>query len=71
MNGCNQMKKPAINRDQQARSFGTLHTPVLPGLPERIRRLVNAACAARGGMGRMSLNEWRDLEQQLKRRLQL
>jgi hypothetical protein len=65
------MKKPAINKRQPARSAGTLHTPVLPELPGQIRLLVHAACAALGGMGRMSLDEWRDLEQQLKRRLQL
>jgi hypothetical protein len=65
------MKKPAINKHQPARSAGTLHTPVLPVLPEQIRLLVQGACAAKGGMGHMSLDEWRDLEQQLKRRLQL
>jgi hypothetical protein len=62
------MKKPAINKDQHAKSAGTLHIPVLPGLPEQIRLLVNVACAAHGGIGCMSLNDWRDVEQQLKRR---
>jgi hypothetical protein len=65
------MKNPAINKHRPGRSAGTLHTPVLPELPEQIRLLVQAVCAAHGGMGRMSLDEWRDLEQQLKRRLQL
>lgn len=46
-----------------------MHTPVLPGLPEQIRLLVHAACAAHGGMGCMTLDAWRDVEQQLKRRL--
>ena len=65
------MKKPATNKHQPAGSAGTLHTGVFSGLPEQIRRLIQAVCAAHGGMGRMSLDEWRDLEQQLKRRLQL
>ncbi len=56
--------------DQVSISALTLHTPVLPQLPARIRRLVNATCAAHGGAERMTLDEWRDLEQELKRKLE-
>ncbi len=48
----------------------TLRTPVLPRFPERLRQLVNAAYAAHGGAERMSLAEWRDLEQELNRRFE-
>ena len=36
---------------------------VLPQLPEKIRRLIEVTFAARGGAQRMTLDEWRDLEQ--------
>ena len=36
---------------------------------EQIRQLIAAACAARGGAALMTLNDWRDLEQEAKRRL--
>ena len=44
--------------------------PVLPPLPERIRRLVNATYAAHGGAEHMSLDAWRDVEQELKQGLE-
>jgi hypothetical protein len=47
-----------------------LHTPALPSLPEGIRQLVTVAYAARGGAERMSLAEWRDVEQELNRRFE-
>ena len=47
-----------------------LHTPVLPQLAERLRRFVNAASAAHGGVESMTLSDWRDLELELKRRLE-
>ena len=47
----------------------TLHPPVLPRLPERIRRLVNAAYAAYGAAENMTLDKWRDVEEELKRKL--
>ena len=42
------------------------------GLPpiQQIRLLVNATCVARCGFGQMTLNDWRDAEQEVKRRLQ-
>jgi hypothetical protein len=48
----------------------TLHAPVSPQFPERLRGLVNAAYAAHGSAENMSLNDWRDLEMELKRRLE-
>ena len=59
-----------MENHQQSISASTLHTPVLPGLPDSIRRIINATYAAHGGAEHMTLDEWRDLEQQLKRRLQ-
>jgi hypothetical protein len=47
----------------------TLHTPVLPRLPERIRRLVNAAYAEHGGAHQMTLGTWREVAEELKRKL--
>ncbi len=34
-----------------------------------IRHLVNAALASHGGLGRMTLNDWREMEEELKRRI--
>jgi hypothetical protein len=46
----------------------------LPGfstrLPGQICRLVNPACAAHAGAERMTLNDWRDVEQEVKRKLE-
>jgi hypothetical protein len=47
-----------------------LHTPVLTGLPERLRRWLNATYASHGGAEHMTLEDWRGVEQELKRRLQ-
>ena len=38
-------------------------TPVLPQLPKKIRRLMEVTYAVHGGAQRMTLDEWRDLEQ--------
>jgi hypothetical protein len=40
-----------------------------PPLIQRIRLLINMACAARASSGQMTLNDWRDVEQEVKRRL--
>lgn len=48
----------------------TLHTPVLPALPEDLRQLLTAAYGAHGGAERMSLAAWRNLEQELEGRLE-
>ena len=49
---------------------GTLRTSVLPQLPESIGRLIKATYAAHGGAEHMTLDDWRDLEQQLRCRFQ-
>ena len=36
---------------------------------QRIRLLIDAACAARAGSAQMTLNDWRDVEQEVKRSL--
>ncbi len=41
-----------------------------PRLPGRIRLLLYAAYATRGGSERMTLNDWRDVEEEMKRRLE-
>ena len=42
---------------------------MLPRIPERIHRLVNAAYATHGGADHMTLDEWHDVEEELKRKL--
>ena len=44
--------------------------PELPQFPEKLHRLLNIAYAAYGGAESMTLNDWRDLELQLKQRLE-
>lgn len=63
----NQPKKKKITQP----TGGTLRTPVVSVLPDKIRRLLNAACAARGGADCMTLNDWRETEQEIKRQLKL
>jgi len=41
-----------------------------PQFTQPIRLLVDAACAARAGAGQMTLNDWRDVEREVKRRLE-
>ena len=62
------MKTPRIN--PQPTNALTLHALVLPQLPERLHGLVNAAYASYGGAENMKLNDWRDLELELKSRLE-
>jgi hypothetical protein len=62
------MKTPRVNPEPTNALM--LHAPVLPQLPERLRGLVNAAYAGHGGAENMKLNDWRDLELELKRRLE-
>lgn len=62
------LKTPRVH--PQPTNALTLHAPVSPQLPERLRGLVNAAYAAHGGAEHMKLNDWRDLELELKRRLE-
>ena len=62
------VKTSTIN--QQPTNTLTLHAPVLPQFPERLCGLVNARYAAHGGAQNMKLEDWRDLELELKRRLE-
>lgn len=48
----------------------TLRTPVLPPLPLQIRRLLKDTYAANGGPERMTLDEWRAAERQIKERIE-
>jgi len=48
----------------------TLYAPVWPQLQERLRKLVKATYVAHGGAENMELNDWRDLELELNRRLE-
>lgn len=57
------MKTSRINL--QPTNALTLHAPVLPQLPERLRGLVEAAYAAHGGAANTKLNDWHDLELKL------
>ncbi len=65
----NPVKRPTMNKHHQPASAATLHTPVLPRLPGNVLRLLSATYAAHGGAQYMSLDAWRDIEQELKRRL--
>jgi hypothetical protein len=40
-----------------------------PSPIQRTRLLIDAACAARASSGQMTLNDWRDVEQEVKRRI--
>ena len=55
---------------QQSLGALTLHTPVLPRLPEKILRVMAASYTAHGGAEHMTLDEWRYVEQELKQRLE-
>ncbi len=62
------MKTPRIN--PHPTNALTLRAPVLSHLPESLRGLVKAAYASYGGAENMKLNDWRDLELELERRLE-
>ena len=64
------MKTPKTENHPQAENALTLHTPVLPRLPAKLHRLVMAAYASQDGTQHMTFDAWRDVEQQLIRRLQ-
>jgi hypothetical protein len=40
-------------------------------LPKETLRMVSATCAAKGGPERMTLNDWREAEDEIKRKLNL
>lgn len=64
------MRKLNTHTPQTSNVFLALHTPVTPKLPEKIRQLVSAACAAHGGAEHMTLDQWRDVERELQSRLE-
>jgi hypothetical protein len=61
--------KPEKSQEPPPAGVHTLQSMVIPALPEQIRRLINAACTARGGAERMSLNDWREAEEEIKRKI--
>ena len=58
----------AVKQSELQRA-GTLHTLLLPRISNHVLMCVNEACAALGGAGHMTLADWRDAEEQLKRKL--
>jgi hypothetical protein len=50
-------------------SATAIHTPQLPQDFEKIRRRAQAIYRAWGGMTRMTLNDWREAELELKQEL--
>ena len=64
------MKKQRNNKHPQSAGAVTLRAPASPRLPRKIRQRVIAVYAARGGAEHMSLDEWRDVEDQLERKLE-
>lgn len=53
---------------EAAEAFSQVKRPRAAG---EIRRIVSAACAAKGGPERMTLNDWREAEQEIRRKLNL
>lgn len=51
-------------------SHATIQPPARSKVNRRICLLVSAACAARAGAAQMTLNDWREVEIEVKRRLQ-
>ena len=64
------MKEPRPLNIPGAKRVGTLHNKVLSRVLDEIRSLVNATYAEHGGMDHLTLGEWCDLEQEIKRRLE-
>ncbi len=48
---------------------GALHTVLLPRISNHVLMCVSQTCAAPGGAGHMTLADWRDAEEQLKRKI--
>ena len=63
------MKKRGMNQHQHSTGALMLSTAVLPPFLQRIRRLLNTTYAAYGGAEHMTLDEWRDVELEINRRL--
>jgi hypothetical protein len=64
------MKASRIAASQEPRHVSMPRAHQCRRPARKIRRLVHEALAARGGIGHMTLDDWRDMEQELNRRLQ-
>jgi hypothetical protein len=64
------MQKPGTHNHPQTVNAFRLRTPLLPQLPENIRRLLDAAYIEHGGAERMRLGEWLAVEEELKQKLE-
>jgi hypothetical protein len=64
------MKPRSNNTHLQRASSFNLQTALLAAVPDTLRRLVQAAYVSHGGAEFMKLSDWRDLELELKRRLE-
>ena len=67
--GSNAKAKATRAKTDSANSVQPLSSAAGPPPIRRIRLLIDAACAARASSGQMTLNDWRDVEQEVKRRL--
>ena len=65
----NCMKETTRNKSRSPSAALRLLNPVSLRVPEPIRRLLNARYSAKGGPDQMTLDDWRDLELDLDRRL--
>jgi hypothetical protein len=63
------MNTKTINRFGHC-NRGILQPSAEPEITQRVRLLVSAACVARAGAAQMTLSDWREVEQEVKRRLQ-
>jgi hypothetical protein len=59
-------RKPA----GQNQSVPAFQTPTLPPTPDQIRQRTRDIYIARGSLGKMTLNDWLEAEQELKRKLE-
>jgi hypothetical protein len=65
-----EMKASRIAASQEPRHVSMPRAYRCRRSARKFRRLVHEALAARGGIGHMTLDDWRDLERELNRRLQ-
>jgi hypothetical protein len=62
----NDMDTTTTSRNPKSTS---VQSPFRPRINRHIHRLINAAFAARAGAAHMTLDDWRDVEQELKRKI--
>lgn len=63
------MKREKINHDLESK-IDREQQASAPVATEKIHFLLNAAYAARAGAGHMTLSDWRDVEEEIKRRFE-